>query len=370
MKKVKIAHIITDLNIGGAEMMLLKTLRNSSDKYEHFVISLLPIGKVGAMIKNEGFRVYTLNLKMLNCPISFIRLLHILKKEKPNMVHSYLFHADILGRIAAKMMRIPIIISSLRNENIGGRLQERLLGMTDFCVDKVTAVSRNVADTHIFKGTTKKDKIRVIYNGFELNDERPRNISTLRRDMNIDDDTVLLLMIASLKKKKGHTFLFSALQMLKEKGYKFKLLVVGSGKERKRLEKEITDKRLEKQVILAGERADIFELMSISNIFILPSLWEGLPNALLETMASGLAVIATRVGGIPEVVKDEETGLLVGVRDSYALRDAIERMVKDPRLRMRLAENAKIHVREKFDIKKTVMDVEKLYGELLEEPRL
>ena len=363
----KIAHIITDLNIGGAELMLLKTLRNFSNKYEHFVISLLPMGRVGNMIKDRGFRVYTLNLKMLNFPISFMRLLYILKKERPDIVHNYLFHADILGRIAARIMRVPIIISSLRNENIGGRLQERLLGMTDFCIDKVTAVSRNVADVHILKGTTKKDKVQVIYNGFELRDEQPSNVITLRRNMNIEDDAFLLLMVANLKKKKGHTFLFSALQPLKEKGYKFRLLVVGSGKERKNLEKEIVNKRLEKQVILAGERADISGLLSISDIFILPSIWEGLPNALLEAMATGLPVVATRVGGVPEIVIDNETGLLVKAKDSHALRDAIERLIKEPPLRERLARNARIQVRERFDIKQTVTDIEKLYEGLLKD---
>jgi len=367
MNRAKIAHIITDLDIGGAEAMLLKTLRNfKNNQYEHFVISLHPKkNSLRKEIEKEGFEVYSLNLSKKNFLFAFVRLLFILKKEKPKIVHNYLFHADLVGRIAARLMRVPIVISSLRNENIGGRLYERLLGMTDFCVDNVTAVSRNVADAHILKGTTKKDKIRIIYNGVELVDTHSESSPCIRKEMNIDDDVFLLLTIANLEAKKGHIFLFEALSILKEKGYRFKLLAVGSGRERKKLEDEIVNKGLEKEILLTGRREHISELLAASDAFVLPSLWEGLPNALLEAMAAGLPVIATKVGGIPEVIRDNETGLLVEPRDRSALAKAIERIMEDPELRRRLAENAKDYVRKNFDIKNTVMCLNELYEELL-----
>lgn len=364
MNRIKIAHIITDLDIGGAEIMLFRTLCNASDKYEHFVISLLSIGSVGNMIKKKGYKIYTLNLKRWNFPISFMKLILILKNERPHIVHNYLFHADILGRIAATIMRVPIVISSLRNENIGGRLRERILGMTDFCVDKVTAVSQNVAKTHISKGTTRKDKISVIYNGLELSDDRPTDISSLRQNMHIGNDSFILLTIASLEIKKGHIFLLNTVEILKGKGYNIMLIIVGEGRERNRLEEEIINKRLNNEVILTGEKNNISELLSMSNLFILPSIWEGLPNALLEAMAAGLPVIATRVGGVPEVITDNETGLLVESKDSGALAEAIERMIKDGPLRERLAQRAKACVKKNFDIKNTVIATEKLYEEL------
>jgi glycosyltransferase involved in cell wall biosynthesis len=366
MKKLKVAHIITGLNTGGTEMMLLKVLRNASDRYEHIVVSLLPIGRVGNMIRNEGFKVYALNLKMLKLPTSFIKLLSILKEERPHIVHSYLFHADLLGRIAAKVMRVPVVISSLRNENIGGRLRERLLGMTDFCVDKVTAVSQNVANAHVAKGITKEDKICIIYNGIELDCENLADIPTARRNLNIvGGGKWILLTIASLEIKKGHIFLFGALKTLKEKGYKIKLIAAGRGKEEERLREEIVAQDLNGEVILAGEKDNIAELLSVSDVFVLPSLWEGLPNALLEAMVSGVPVVATRVGGVPEVVINDETGLLVEAKDSDALAVAIERLINNHELRQRLSQKAKEYVRKNFNIKAIVGQTEKLYDELL-----
>jgi glycosyltransferase involved in cell wall biosynthesis len=371
MKQIKIAHIITDLDIGGAEWMLIRTLRNfKNNRYEHFVISLLPRNSLCKEIEKEGFKVYLLNLSKKNFIASFIKLLYILKKEKPQIVHNYLFHADISGRIAARLTGVPIVISSLRNECIGGRWRERLLRMTDFCVNRVTAVSQNVADSHILKGTTKKNKMRIIYNGLEFKgdqDNNSKNTSYIRRDMNIGEDLFLLLTVANLELKKGHVFLFDALALLKEKGYRLKLLVVGYGKERKKLEGDIVSKGLADEIILAGKREDVQKLLVASDAFVLPSLWEGLPNALLEAMAAGLPVVATRVGGIPEVVTDNGTGLLVEPQNSDALAKAIERIMNEDELRRRLAQNAREYVRRNFDIKRTVAETDELYKELLGE---
>lgn len=368
IKPVKIAHIITDLDIGGAEMMLLKTLRNVKDKkYEHFVISLDP--KRDALrkeIEQEGFKVYALSLSARNFLFSFIKLFMILRKEKPKIAHSYLFHADIFGRIAAKLAGVPIVVSSLRNENIGGRMRELILGMTDFCVDRVTAVSRNVAELHIRKGTTKKKDVTIIYNGVEFETSEGKNRSAIRQGLGIGKDVFLLLTIANLEPKKGHIFLLEALSKLKNKGYGFKMFIVGSGKEANRLEDEIKNRDLKNEVLLMGRIRNLSDLLSAADVFILPSLWEGLPNALLEAMSAGLPVIATRVGGIPEVLTDGETGILVDPKDSGALAGAIERLLRDEKLRAVLSRNAQEYTKKYFDIKNTVVELDRFYAELLE----
>ena len=362
--RIKVAHIITDLDIGGAEMMLLKTLRNfKNEKYEHLVISLKPVGKMGEMFKAEGFKIYSLNLNIYNSVSGLMKLLSILRKEKPHIAHNYLFHADILGRIAAKAAGIPIVISSLRSVEIGGRLREILLSITDFCVDGVTAVSKAVANAHISKGTTKRKKIRLIYNGVELENNRFGDASLARRSTGIEEGTFLLLTVGRAEEVKGHTFLFDALRTLKDRGYKFKLLAVGRGEEK--LRGDIAKRRLENEVILTGEKEDISELLTASDAFVLPSLWDGMPNALLEAMAAGLPAVATRVGGIPEVITDNETGLLVESKDSNAIAGAIERIMREKGLRERLARNAKNYTRENFDIKKTVSGTRELYEGLL-----
>jgi len=365
--RVKVAHIIADSDIGGAEMMLLKVLRNFKDEeYEHFVVSLKGIGAAGRMIRKEGFRVYALGATRINLAAPFIKLLYVLKKEKPRIVHNYLFPAEIVGRIASKIMRVPIVISSLRSVEIGGRWRERLLTATDFCVDRVTAVSRKVAEAHISKGTTRKSKISVIYNGVERREAGQKGRMKVRQAFGAGDDTFLLMTAGRLAEVKGHTFLFRALESLKNKGFDVKLLVVGGGKGgyRNNLEEEIAQRGLKEEVFLTGETQDMAGMFDASDAFVLPSLWEGMPNVLIEAMESGLPVVATRVGGVPEAVTDNASGLLVEPRDSGALSEAIERVIKDTQLRSRLARNAKNVIREKFDISGTVTGTKRLYEDL------
>ncbi|MBL7071872.1 MAG: glycosyltransferase [Candidatus Omnitrophica bacterium] len=365
--KVKIAHIITDLDIGGAEMMLLRMLRNFKDsKYEHIVISLHPEkNSLKDEIEQEALKVYPLDMSIINFPVSFMRLVGILKREKPLIVHNYLFHADILGRIAAKLARVPKVISSIRNENIGGRARELLLGMTDFSVDRVTAVSRSVADSHLKKGTTKKRKIDVIYNGMELENYTGEGRSAARKSLDITENAFVIATVANLEPKKGHIFLLKALGELKRKGCGFKLLLAGSGKEEKRLKNEAMNMGLKDAVLFLGRSENISGLLAASDLFVLPSLWEGLPNALLEAMAAGLPVVATRVGGVPEAVVDGETGLLVEPGDVSKLAEALRKMMDDDELRKGMAGRAKAHAAKNFDIKNTVLKLDKLYNELL-----
>jgi len=366
MREVKIAHIITDLDIGGAEMMLLKLLRHFKDEdYSHFVVSLKPAGSVGRMLEREGFRVYSLGLNRINGLRSFLTLLSILQRERPRIVHTYLFHADLFGRVASKVVGIPVVVSSLRSVHVGGRMREILLRITDFCVDTVTAVSRSVADIHVAKGTTTPRKLRVIYNGVECGTEGETERLSVRRDFGIDDDSSLLTTIGRLEAVKGHTYLLAALKILKEKGCRCKLLIVGKGGRENVLRDEIKRHSLDGDVLLLGEKEEIRGLLAATDVFVLSSLWEGMPNALLEAMARGLAVVATRVGGIVEVVKDGENGMLVNTKDSDALSKALERVIVDDEFRCRLGRNAREYVEENFNILTTVAQTRSLYRELL-----
>ena len=367
MKTVKVAHIITDLDLGGAETMLLKILRNFKDYgYEHLVICLkIESAILRQQIEREGYRVYVLNFKVHNAVVQFFRLIAVLKKERPYIAHTYLFHADFLGRIAAKISKVPVVISSLRNENIGGAVRESLLRITDFLVDKVTAVSQRVADAHLSKNLTKKDKLEVIYNGVEVEEMVDIDPLVTKRELGIEDG-FLLLTVANLEKKKGYNYLFEALKILKDKDYRFTLLSIGGGRERQTLESMIDSSRLKDRVKLLGKREDIASFFATADIFVLPSVWEGMPNALLEAMSHGLPVIATRVGGVSEIVTDNETGLLVDARDSMSLALSIERLFNDGALRQRLAHRAKGFDKDRFNIKGTVTSFDRLYKGVLE----
>lgn len=366
-KKARIMHVITDLDIGGAELMLLKVLRNSDlNLYDHLVVSLKTRGKVAKGIEDAGFRVIGLGMKWYNFPLCLWRLYRILRKEKPDIVHNYLFHAELSGRICGRMAGVPVIISSLRSVDVGSDFRRLLLRLTDNLVDAVTAVSEKVAHEHINNRTTKREKMKVIYNGLEPDREEGKgNKDELKRRMGIPPSDCLALSIGSLRPAKGYSFAFDAVKMLKERGRDVRLLILGGGSYKKNLEAEARDKGIRDKVMFGGEREDTSVFLNMADVFVMASLWEGLPNSLLEAMQAGLPVVATKVGGIPEVVTDNENGLLVDPKDGKGLADAIERIIKDDVLRSRVAQNAKSYVKEKFDIRKTAAETERLYGELL-----
>ncbi len=366
-KKIKIAHLITDLDIGGTELMLLKVLRNSDKKlYDHLVISLKSEGKVAKGIEALGIRVISLNVKWYNFPLCFMRLCRILRKEKPDIVHNYLFHAEMAGRLCGKMAGVPVIISSLRSVNVGSDLRQFFLKITDGLVNGVTAVSKKVAEEHIGRQTTKKDKIRVIYNGLEVDKAvAMENKNELKRRIGVPLTSYVVLSVGNLRPVKGYSFIFEALEMLLSKGKDVKLLIVGDGSYKRNLEIELQDKGISENVIFAGEKEELSDFLNMADTFVMASLWEGLPNSLLEAMAAGLPIIATKVGGIPEVVDDNENGLLIDPKDSKALAQAIERMISDKEFAMRLSNNAQKFVRDNFGIERTVKDLDSLYTELL-----
>ncbi|MDP3789586.1 MAG: glycosyltransferase [Candidatus Omnitrophota bacterium] len=366
-RRARVVHVITDLDIGGAELMLLKILRNSDmNLYDHLVISLKPKGKVAKGIEAAGIRVVSLNMKWYNFPLSLGRLYRIFKTEKPDIVHNYLFHAELAGRICGRMAGVPVVISSLRSVDVGSDFRRLLLRLTDNLADAVTAVSEKVAYEHVNKNITKKEKVKVIYNGLEpARVERKAGKDEIRRRHGILPAEYLVLSVGNLRPVKGYSFVFDAVKMLKERGRDVKLLIVGGGNYRRNLEAEAMDKGIRDKIVFSGEREDVSDFLSMADAFVMASLWEGLPNSLLEAMQAGLPVIATKVGGIPEVVRHNENGLLVDPKDGRALADAIESMIKDEALGRRLAQSAKSYVEEKFDIRKTVAETEKLYEGLL-----
>ena len=297
----------------------------------------------------------------------FLELLSILRREKPRIVQTYLFHADIAGRIAARFAGVPIVISSLRNENIGGRIREIILRLTDSLVKSVTAVSGQVARVHARKGTTKPNKLVVISNGVETPGEKNEAADGVRRELGMREGEALIVTVASLEEKKGHRTLLDAAALLRRSVPCFKWAVIGEGKSREGLKRYAAELGIEDYILFLGRREDVGKFLKAGDVFVLSSLWEGLPNALLEAMEAGMPVIATGVGGVPEVVRHRDTGLLTEPADSGGLFRQLEELLKDSSLREALSVNARRFVRENYSIKKTVKELDTLYSRLIKE---
>ena len=228
--------------------------------------------------------------------------------------------------------------------------------------NEIIAVSESVKRHIILKQRIGPKKVSVIHNGIDVDKYTgDGNSKEAKKNFGLHNDPVVVGVVGRLDKQKGIAFfLRAASEVLKvEKHVQF--LIVGEGPQRQELEKLSRKLGISGYVVFLGFIEDVPQIMSLIDIFVLPSLWEGLPISLLEAMAARKPVIATGVGGIPEVLADEVSGLLVPPKDTKALTKAILELLKDTAKREAMGEKARQRVAESFNIERMVRDYEECY---------
>jgi glycosyltransferase involved in cell wall biosynthesis len=371
-----VLKLITGLNTGGAEMMLYKTVTHmDKSKYRSIVVSMLPEGRISGMLREQDNEVYSLRMKnKFPNPLVLFKLVSLLRKEKPLILHSYMFHADLLGRIAGKLAGVPIIISSIRNENIGGKWRERLLGVSDFMVDRVTAVCRAAGLKQVAAGTTSANKLHVIYNGIELQKYPPRSDelrSAVRQEWDIPDHHRVLMNVGRLERQKNQMGLLESFSDLLLREPDCTLLIAGDGGLRSELEDKAKQLGISDNVVFTGICKDIPRMLQAADIFVLSSLWEGLPNVVIEAMAARQPVIATNVGGTPEVVESGVSGIMVEPGSREQMAEAMIELVRLPKERLEaMGDHGRAIVERTFTIERTIDQTEQLYEGLIMEKGL
>ncbi len=365
MKKKKILYFITDLQVGGAERMLEK-LVNSIDKkkFDVSVCSMIKGGKIASNLKNKGISVYTLNVKT---PFEFFKAIKKLRRlittKKPDILHCFMYHANIVGRLAAKGTNCKII-SSVRGKLVNA-FQRLVDGFTQHLVDVHTVNSLNLK--RFVKGYgIKENKIKLIYNGVNLRKLKPtKKASTIKRALNLKNIPTLI-SVANLRKEKDYPTLIKSVKIA-QKETDLNFLVVGGGTDYEDETKKIKSlvKRLNvKNVRFLGYRGDIPNLLSISDIWISATLTEGQSNSLIEAMAMKKAIITTDIPENAEVARNGKEASLVPVSSPKKTANSIIRLIKNKKLASKLGNNAYKRVKEYFDIKHTVSKTEKLYVDI------
>jgi len=366
----RIIHLITDLSTGGAQTALLRFLSAIDRNLYNPTVVCFDNGNsfIAKEINKLNIPVIDLGMTHKGRIDVFFRFNRLLQNERPVVLHTWLFHANLIGRLMGRLNKVPIIISSRRNINIGGKWRELLKRLTSGLDDKVIAVCEAVRKAEIESSNVPSEKAVTIHNGIDpiafisVSDEAALEI---RNSFEIPDDALLLGAIGRLHPSKGFNDLISALAYIKAKTNSVRLIIVGEGELRGSLELQIINHNLSGTIKFAGLRNDIPELMSALDIFVSSSLWEGLPNVVLEAMVAGKPVVATSVGGTPEVVVDGETGLLVPPRNPEALARAIFRLLKNPELGSRMGRAGKERVLKQFSIQRMVTKTQQLYKELM-----
>lgn len=352
-------------------MMLYRLLKQMKKKagYELLVISILPLGQIAELIQKEQIQVHSLQMKGKMDVFVLSRLLALLRQFRPEILHTFMFHADFLGRISGRILGVPVVISSIRNMNIGGRLREYLLRVTDGWADATTIICKTAAERMIKEKVVPSEKLHVIYNGIDDTPFRcptPEAARQVREELGVQDDEQMLLSVGRLQNQKGYPYALKAAAILKRKGFRFKWYIAGEGEMRSELEAMVREYDLKDTMVFLGIRKDIHRLQWGSDLFVLSSLWEGLPGVVIEAMAAGVPVVATAVGGSIELVDPGETGFLCASEDADALAASIQQalaLTSEDRRRMGEAGHDKMSAH--FHLHAMVENNEKLYARLL-----
>jgi glycosyltransferase involved in cell wall biosynthesis len=370
-ERLNVLLFITELNIGGAERIVEQLATYlSPNRYNVKVACLYDPDPIGADIRAAGIPVINLDMRGkwdLRAPY---RLFRLLRKENIQILHAHLFHANLLVATIGKLAQIPAIIATRHSVEIGGTLREAVNRQSRPLCDAVITVSREVHQAEIQRSGTDRAKVVMIPGGVQVEEFlEPDKVAMeqIKADWDLQSNIRLIGTVGRFVPPKGYSHLLDALHTANAQYPGVRSLLVGDGPLRAAMETKAEALGLLENVIFTGTRRDIPEILALLNVFVLPSLWEGLPIALLEAMAAGLPVVATAVGGTPEVVIDGVTGFLVPPRDPEALADAILRLLRDPDLRQRMGEAGRARVTEHFSVEQMVRKTEALYEQLLAE---
>lgn len=374
MKSTRVLHVIYSLEIGGAEMDLIAKAKVLVERYSYHIaiVCLLKRGELVEKVEGYGgIRVIGPVMSKKSDIRVIPRLLRIIHSGKFDVVHTHMFASNLLGRVAATLAGVSVIISTVqliadREKGWEVLLDQALQSSTDMMI----ASSEAVRQSFIRRGI-RPAKIAVIHNSVDLarfdTVDRESARRATRRAWGWDEGHFVVGTVARLERIKGLHHLIEAAKTVAEALPRARFLVVGDGPQREELLSQVRHLGLEKRCIFAGLRNDIPQILPAFDLFVLPSLSEALGIVAIEALASGVPVVASRVGGVPEVVVHGETGLLVPPGDVAQLAQAILHVAANPAEARQWANRGQKRVRRMFDVHRLADTQARLYQHFLEQ---
>jgi glycosyltransferase involved in cell wall biosynthesis len=304
-------------------------------------------------------------------PLAALNLARFLRRNEIDILHTHLFEPSVIGLLAGVLARTPLRVMTRHYSDYHTRINKRWhVGIDRLCTrlsGGVIAVSRHTADHMIAEEAAPPDKLHVVLNGIDFDRVKISSMDLrerVRREFGAED-AHLLLIAARLHPEKGYEYLFQSLPELKRRlDRRLLVLVAGKGPFEREYRQTVRSLGCESEVRFLGFRNDLPELMAASDLFVLPSVAEAFGLVLAESLYIGTPVVATRVGGIPEIVDDGVDGVLVPTADSRALADAIIDLLQDPQRRNQMAGAGRKKVISRFSFEDMVRSYERLYAHL------
>lgn len=352
---LRILHVISYLGRGGAEIGILKLIAGLGPEFEHRICTTRGFDAdfVRAAFSPEKIDVAgSPNLK-LEFPL--FRLANIMRRYRPHIVHTRNWGA-IEAVAAARLAGVPAVVHSEHGYEVdmlaGLPLRRRLFRRASYAMaDSVFALTKELRNFHARQVWMSPDKVSVIYNGVDTARFFPSSETriAMRKELGLPLESIVVGSVGRLVPIKDHQTLLKAAALLAATGIDFRVLLVGSGPEREKLQNLATG-RLAGRVCFAGDSNRVPEMLNAMDVFVLPSLGEGMSNTLLEAMACGLPVVATNVGGNPEVIEDNINGWLFPPGDAGLLADKLTILARDNKLIHQLGTAARRRCIETFSL--------------------
>lgn len=380
---IKILHIITRLDEGGSAFNTIETVsRLSSSPYQVKLVSGRtndPNQRIAQLLTERGVQPTFMNelrreFHPLLDVVAFFKLFLFIKKGRFDLVHTHSSKAGVLGRWAAWLAGVSVIIHTPHGHVFYGYFNQWITQifiwmerLTAFITDKIIVLTEKGQQEHVDFKIADDEKFVVIPSGIDLTLKNSsfEEIQHLRDELKLSNQQQVIGCVGRLDLIKGQKYLIEAMPKILKKNPEVILLLVGDGDQRDLLKIQIKQFGLEDRVKMLGFRQDVHCLFELMDVVVVPSLNEGMGRVVLEAMYHGKAVVASRVGGIPDLICNQHNGWLVEPKDPTSLAQAIGALLSSPSQRKQFGDNAKTFVDDRFGLDRMVAYIKKLYAQLL-----
>jgi glycosyltransferase involved in cell wall biosynthesis len=377
---INVLHIHTLPIISGSGINTFLSMKGMDRNVFKVELACAPGGRLIDLVQKNDMKVRIFKnlvqpIHPLKDLLAVANITSYLKNNNYHIVHTHNSKAGFVGRLAARIAGIPVVIHTVHGFAFHDQeppwrqlLFRNLERLASHMCDKMIFISQPLVDWALREKIVRRDKIVKIYSGIDLDQFRPvtedENIR-IRKKWNIGHDDAVIGIVSKLWEGKGHEVLIQAFKEIKKEIKGARLVIVGEGPLEGRLH-DLADKLgLTESVLFTGFQMDVSEIIASFDIAVLPSFFEGMGRVLLEAMAMEKPVVASRVGGIPDLVKDNINGFLTTPGDKEGLTDALKKLLNDKRLAIKMGKEGRKRVTDRFSADVMVRSINNIYIECL-----
>ena len=377
---IRVLHIHTLPIVSGSGINTFLSMQGMDKSLYEVELACAPGGRLIQLVEEKRMKVWTFKhlvqpIAPLEDTLALLDLSIFLKKNSYHIVHTHNSKAGIIGRLAAKLAGVPVIVHTVHGFAFHDQepfwrqsLFRHLERLGSRWCDKMIFISQPLIDWALEERITRKDKIEKIYSGIQLDQFHPATADVKmknRERWQLKKEEVVVGIVSKLWDGKGHITLIEAFKVLRQRIPNARLVIVGEGDLYSELLRAVNENGLRESVLFTGFQMDVSEVLSTFDVAVLPSFFEGMGRVLLEAMAMEKPVVASRVGGIPDLVKHNVNGLLINPGDVTELANALEKILSNNRLARSMGQEGRKKIQEQFSSEVMVRSIHRVYQDLL-----